>query len=558
MPTKIVIVGGVAGGASAAARARRLSEDSEIVLIERGPYISFANCGLPYHIGGTIPERDDLLVMTVGKMKARFNLDIRTRQEVTAIDRQNRTVTVRKVDTGDTYTESYDKLILSPGAEPIRPPIPGAEGEHVHTLRTIPDMDGIVADIQSRKASRAVIVGGGYIGLEVAENLHERGLEVTLVEMLNQVMAPLDPEMAETVHEVMRRHGVELLLNDQVTRIDDSDGALTVSTRGGKKIEADICIMGVGVRPESRLAREAGLELGARDTIKVNPQMQTSDPDVYAVGDAVEVVDFVTGLPTFVPLAGPANRQGRTAADHIFGRDAGYHGTQGTAICKIFDWSVAVTGANEKTLRTAGTPYLKNYTHNHQHAGYYPGAQFVTIKLLFAPDTGKVLGAQVVGPDGVDKRIDVLATAIRFGSTVYDLEHLELAYAPPYGAAKDPVNMAGFAAVNILRGDVKVTYPETVRANDHEATLVDVRTPGEFEQGHVPGAVNIPVDEIRARLDDVPRDKPVHVCCGTGLRSYVATRILNQHGIQAANVAGGYKSWCQGQAAGCQYEAKQR
>ncbi|NLK41169.1 MAG: FAD-dependent oxidoreductase, partial [Planctomycetes bacterium] len=541
---KVVIVGGVAGGASAAARLRRLSEDIEIILFERGEYISFANCGLPYHISGVIAERERLLVQTPQTMRKRFNIDVRTFSEVVRIDRENKRVIVRDLKADKEYTESYDRLILSPGAEPVRPPIPGIHSPGVFTLRNLADMDAILARIKDAKASRAVVIGGGYIGLEMVEALSERGLASTLVELEPQVMGTLDPEMAAPLADELRLNGVNLLLNTSVQTISEENGTLSVQLSSGDTVTTDMVIVAVGVRPETHLAKEAGLTIGARGGIVVKPSMQTSDPHIYAVGDAAEVTDFVSGAPTLIPLAGPANRQGRIAADHICGRDSAYRGTQGTAICKVFNLAAATTGLNEKGLKRTGIACEKIYVHAASHAGYYPGARQISLKLLFAPDSGKILGAQAVGADGVDKRIDVIAAAQRAGLTVQDLQHLELCYAPPFGSAKDPVNYAGFVASNVLNGDMPICHADDVVNPAPNQLLLDVRTTDEFERGTIPGAICIPLDELRDRLNELPRDKEIMVFCQVGLRGYLACRILNQRGCRCRNLTGGYKTYC--------------
>ncbi|MBN1362258.1 MAG: FAD-dependent oxidoreductase [Sedimentisphaerales bacterium] len=541
---RIVIVGGVAGGASAAARARRLSEDAEIVMFERGEYISFANCGLPYHIGGQIRERDRLLVQTPKMMSRRFAIDVRTRSEVTRIDRAKHEVTVRDLAKGGDYQISYDALILSPGAEPVRPNIPGIESSRVFTLRSIPDMDAIKTAVEQQGAQRAVVVGGGYIGLEMTEALVDRGLIVALVELEPSVMGTVDPEMAAPLHEELRLHGVDLHLGTSVTEVTEQGGTVSMLLSDGKRIETDLVVMAVGVRPEVTLARDAGLQLGGRGGIVVDEHMRTSDPAIYAVGDAVEVTDFVGGHPTVISLAGPANRQGRIATNTIFGRESRYGKTQGTAICKVFNLAVATTGMNEKSLKKQQIAYEKVYVHPASHAGYYPGASQLSLKLLFEPQTGKVLGAQCVGTKGVDKRIDVIAVALRAGMTVFDLQDLELCYAPPFGSAKDPVNYAGFVAANAIVGDMPVCHVEDVLNPRDNQRLIDVRTPGEVQAGTVPGAVNIPLDELRSRLDTIPKDKELLVVCQVGLRGYLACRILNQRGFSARNLTGGYKTYC--------------
>lgn len=542
-PKRLVIVGGVAGGASAAARARRLSEQAEIIMLERGEHVSFANCGLPYHIGGAIAERARLIVQTPEALRRRFRIDVRTRTEALRIDRERRVVLARDLASGAESEIPYDALILSPGAEPIRPPLPGGDSPRVLTLRNIADMDAIKRIVDQERPARAVVVGGGYIGLEMAEALRERQVGVTLVELGNQVMGPADPEMAVPLHQQLTLHGVDLRLETSITSVQDLDGALQVQLSDGSAVEAGLVIMAIGVKPDSRLAREAGLKVSERGGILVDERMRTSDPAIYAVGDAVQVQDFVTGAPALIPLAGPANRQGRIAADNIFGRPSAYKRTQGTAICKVFDTAIAMTGLSEKAARRAGRAYEKVYIHPASHAGYYPGAAPMSLKLVFDPESGKVLGAQAVGPDGVDKRIDVLAVAIRAGLSVFDLEDLELSYAPPYGSAKDPVNYAGFVAANALRGDVKLCHAADVSAPRADQALLDVRTPAEVAAGAIPGALNIPVDELRERLGELPRDKELLVNCQVGLRGYLACRILAQHGFACRNLSGGYKTW---------------
>jgi NADPH-dependent 2,4-dienoyl-CoA reductase/sulfur reductase-like enzyme/rhodanese-related sulfurtransferase len=537
---KLLIVGGVAGGASAAARARRLSEEAEIVLFERGPDVSFANCGLPYYLGGAITQRDKLLVVTPERLRQRYNLEVRTRTSVEAIDRQAKKVRARDLARSRDYEESYDKLILAPGAAPIRPPLPGIDLPGIFTLRNLQDMDAIVAALE-RGVRQAVVVGAGFIGLEVVENLVRRGVETTVIELQDQVLPPFDREMTTPVADHLSARGVTLLLGEAAEAFEQTADGLTVCLRSGQRLPAQLVVVGVGVRPENRLAVEAGLAVGPRGGIRVNEHMQTSDPDVYAVGDAVEVKDFVTGEPTQVPLAGPANRQGRIAADHVFGRPSRYRGTQGTAIVRVFDLTAALTGASEKTLRRLGRPYGKVYVHPAHHASYYPGAESMTLKLLFEPQTGKVLGAQAVGGAGVDKRIDVLAVAIQAGLTVFDLEEVELAYAPQYGSAKDPVNMAGFVAAGLLRGDQPQVGVEDLA--EGAPFLLDVRTPAEFAVGHIPGAVNVPVDELRSRLAELPRDRAITVYCQVGMRGYLALRILRQAGLRAANLGGGFKTY---------------
>jgi NADPH-dependent 2,4-dienoyl-CoA reductase/sulfur reductase-like enzyme/rhodanese-related sulfurtransferase len=541
---KLLIVGGVAGGASAAARARRLSEDAHIVLFERGPDVSFANCGLPYYIGGEIAERDKLLVATPARLRTRFNLDVRVRTSVEAIDRTGKKVRARDLVSGREYEEPYDKLILAPGAAPLRPPIPGIDLPGVFTLRNLQDMDRIKERLD-QGVRQAVVVGAGFIGLELVENLARRGIVNTVVELQDQVLPPFDKEMTTPIAEHLAAKGVSLLLGQSAAAIEQVSDGLAVHLQSGQRLPAQLVILGVGVRPENRLAADAGLEVGPRGGIRVNEHLQTSDPDIYAVGDAIEVKDFVTGEPAQVPLAGPANRQGRIAADHIFGRAVRYRGTQGTAIVRVFEKTAAMTGASEKVLRRAKRPYRKVYIHPTHHAGYYPGAEAMTLKVLFDPSTGRVLGAQAVGGAGVDKQIDVLAVAIQAGMTVFDLEVMELAYSPQYGSAKDPINMAGFVAGGMLRGDHPQVDVETVLAlaPSTRPLLVDVRTPQEFAAGHISDARNFPVDELRSRLAELPHERPIAAYCQVGQRGYLATRILRQAGLAASNVGGGYKTY---------------
>jgi NADPH-dependent 2,4-dienoyl-CoA reductase/sulfur reductase-like enzyme/rhodanese-related sulfurtransferase len=542
---KLVIVGGVAGGASAAARARRLSEDAEIVLFERGPDVSFANCGLPYYIGGEIADREKLLVVKPALLKDRFRLDVRTRTSVESIDRAAKTVRVRSLADGREYEEPYDKLILAPGAAPLRPPIPGIDLPGIVTLRNLEDTDRIKA-LVDRGIRGAVVVGAGFIGLEMAENLVRRGVATTVVELQDQVLPPLDREMAQPIARTLAAHGVGLRLGQSAEAFEPAGEGVVVRLTSGERLPAGLVILGVGVRPENQLAVAAGLDVGPRGGIRVDDQMRTSDPDIYAVGDAVEVKGFVSGAPAQVPLAGPANRQGRIAADTIFGRDSRYRGTQGTAIVRVFEATAAMTGESEKGLRRAGRDYRKVYVHPNQHAGYYPGAKAMTLKLLFSPGDGRILGAQAVGEDGVDKRIDVLAVAIQAGMTVFDLEEAELAYSPQYGSAKDPINMAGFVAAAVARGEYPQVYAEDLEswpADRRGSILLDVRTAREFDAGAIPGATHIPIDELRTRLDEFPRDRPIVVYCQAGQRGYVATRLLRHAGFDAANLAGGYRTF---------------
>jgi NADPH-dependent 2,4-dienoyl-CoA reductase/sulfur reductase-like enzyme/peroxiredoxin family protein/rhodanese-related sulfurtransferase/TusA-related sulfurtransferase len=534
---KIVIVGGVAAGMSAAARLRRLDEQAEIVVFEKDEHVSFANCGLPYHIGGAIAHRHSLLVQTPESLKTTLNLDVRIFSEVVAIDRAGRTVRVRETRTGRTYDEPYDKLVLTPGAKSIRPPMPGLEHPAIFELRNIADMDRIVAKVKAG-AKRAVVMGG-YIGIEAAENLRQRGLEVVLVEKMPQIMGPLDPEMAHYLQEQLELHGIQVLTQAGVTGFRDEGGQVTVLLETGIHIVTDLVVFALGSTPNTDLAKAAGLQLGSRGGIAVNEHMQTSDANIFAGGDAVETVEFVSGQPVYIPMAGPANRQGRMIADNLCGRDSRYRGTQGTSVLKAFDLTVATTGLNEKVLKRAGIPFRKIYVHPFGHASYYPGTAQMHIKLLFSPDGKRILGAQIAGYDGVDKRIDVLATAMRGGLGVWDLEHLELAYAPPYGSAKDPVNMAGFTACNLLRGDVEFWYAEEFGALPANAVLLDVRTPNEFSAWHIPGAVNVPLGTLRTKADSLDHAKSNFIYCKVGLRSYLAYRILKQRGFTAKTLAGG-------------------
>ena len=537
---KLVIVGGVAGGASAAARARRLSEDAQIVLFERGPDVSFANCGLPYHIGGEIANRDKLLIVTPARLRERFNLDVRIRSKVESIDRANKRVRVTNLADGSQYDESYDKLILAPGATPILPPLPGIDLTGIFTLRTLNDMDRIIRSIQ-QGVKEAVVIGAGFIGLELVEQFVRRGISTTVVELQDQVLPPFDKEMTAPIVEQLLQKGVKLLLNNSAKSFEKSADGILMRLNSGQSLPAQIVIIGVGVRPENKLAVDAGLEIGPRAGIHVNEHLQTSDPDIYAVGDAIETFDFVTGQPTQVPLAGPANRQGRIAADNIFGRLSRFRGTQGTAIVRVFDVIAALTGASEKGLQRISRPYRKVYIHPGNHVGYFPGAQGMTLKILFDPHSGKVLGAQAAGGAGVDKRIDVLAVAIQAGMTVFDLEEVELAYAPQFGAAKDPINMAGFVAAGLVRDDHPQIDVEYVL--QQEPYLLDVRTPEEFAAGHFPDSVNIPVDDLRKRIGEIPVDRQIAVYCQVGQRGYLATRILRQKGFNAVNIGGGYKTY---------------
>ncbi|ENM3895633.1 NADH oxidase, putative [Vibrio cholerae] len=561
--TKIVIIGGVAGGASAAARARRLSEDAEIIMFERGPYVSFANCGLPYHIGGDIKERSNLLLQTPESFLARFNVDVRTMNEVLRINRAAKTITVRNLLDQSEYDENYDFLLLSPGAGPVIPPIPGIQNPLTHSLRNIPDMDKIIQTLQMNKPEHATVVGGGFIGLEMMEAFHQLGIKTTLIEMADQVMTPVDREMAGFAHAEIRAKGIDLRLGAALKSVEYRPAATLPSAESGESLEhkhvegeldlvlsngdtltTDILIMAIGVRPETKLAAEAGLQLGELGGIWVNEQMQTSDPAIYAVGDAVEEKDFVTGKQTLVPLAGPANRQGRMAADNMLGRNESYQGTQGTAICKIFDLAIASTGKNEKQLKREGIAYEKVYVHTASHASYYPGAEVVSFKMLFDPQTGKIFGAQAVGKDGIDKRIDVMAVAQRAGMTVEQLQHLELTYAPPFGSAKDVINQAAFVATNLMKGDAKAIHFDEIDNLTDEQVLLDVRNPMELQNmGYLPGAINIPVDQLRQRMNELPKDKEIVIYCQVGLRGNVAYRQLVNNGFKARNLIGGYRTY---------------
>lgn len=548
---KVVIIGGVAGGATAAARLRRNDDRAEIVLVERGPYISFANCGLPYHMSGAIPERGQLLVTSEDRFEARYGVDVRSRTEAIAIDRTKKTVVLRDLDTGIEREESYDRLLLSPGADAVRPPLKGIESKRIFTLRNIPDLDRIMEHLQAAKPRRAVVIGGGFIGIEVAENLHERGLFVTLVEGANHILAPFDDEMAAIVHAHMKEKNVELYLGDKIEHFEDKADNTLVFLSSGKRLQADLVVLAIGVRPETTLARGAGLELGTTGGIKVNRFLQTSDPDIFAVGDAVEIAHAVGGHPALIPLAGPANRQARIAADNILAADDAerteYKGTLGTAILKAFDLAAGSTGLNEAQLLARGIPYRATITHGGSHASYYPGSKPLSLKLLYAPG-GVVLGAQAVGADGIDKRIDVIAATIHAGGTVEDLAELELAYAPPFGSAKDPVNIAGYVAMNVLNGSHEVIdWRELKRILDTEPDriqLVDVRTPEEFEIATLPRARNVELDHLRERLGDLDPAKPTVVFCQVGLRGYLAYRILKQRGFShVRNLTGGIKTY---------------
>ncbi len=540
---KILIVGGVAGGATAATRLRRLSEENEVIIFEKGQYVSFANCGLPYHISGTIDKRDALLLQTPESLKERYNLDVRVFTEVLSIYTVDKKVSVKNLQTGEIYLENYDKLLLSPGAEPIKPPFEGIDSDKIYTLRNIPDMDKIVA--KTKNAQNFVVVGGGFIGLEVAENLIEAGKSVKLVELGNQVMAPVDFDIASFVHEKAKQKGLELLLNVGVEKFNDKGETIEVFLNNGTSLETDAVILAIGVKPETKLAVEAGLEIGETRGILVNEFMQTSNPDIYAVGDAIEVAHYINNKKVLIPLAWPANRQGRIVADNmVLGNQYKYTGSLGSSILKFFELSVASTGLNEKTLKRFGIPYKTAIVTRGHHAGYYPGAKNMVLKLIF-DENGKIFGAQAVGEAGVDKRIDVIATAIKGNLTVYDLPEIEITYAPPFNSAKDPVNIAGYAAENILKGDLEmVNYDEFwdfVKEND--AVILDVRTSKEFSGGAIEGAININVDDLRANLEKLDKNKMYAIYCQVGLRGYLANRIMRNNGFRAVNLNGGYNLW---------------
>lgn len=535
---KTVIIGGVAGGASAAARLRRLNEHDEIIILERGDFISFANCGLPYYIGGEITDKRMLTLQTPESFRSRFNIDVRIKNEAVKIFPEKHIVQIRRVDSGEVYEEGYDRLILSPGAKPIRPNIKGIDQPHVFTLRNIPDTMKIKSFIENEAPKKAVVVGGGYIGVEMAENLANAGLEVAVVELADHLIAPLDYDMAADVHQYIQSRGIKLYLSNGVTEITNRD---VILQKGN--IAADMVIMSVGVTPETTLAKECGMAVNGRGSIIVNSRMQTSVPDIYAVGDAVEVKDFVTDASAFIPLAGPANKQGRIAADNISGIPSEYSGTQGSSVLKLFDMTIAATGLNEKRAKETGIEYDKSYTYSASHASYYPGAENMSVKVLWDKHTHKLLGAQIVGFDGVDKRMDVLAAAIRFGAKVTELKELELCYAPPFGSAKDPVNMVGYVAENVISGKVKQFFWNDVEAlpRDGSVTLLDVRTKSEAARGMIGGFVNIPLDDLRYGLENIPKDKPVYVYCHSGLRSYIACRLLSGYGYDCYNLAGGWR-----------------
>lgn len=538
---KTVIIGGVAGGATAAARLRRLDENAEIIIIERSGYISYANCGLPYYIGEEIKDRSALTLQTPQSFYNRFRIDARVRQEAVKINRNDKSVVIRRLDTGEEYTESYDKLILSPGARPVMPPLPGIDSSRIMTLRTVEDTFKIYDYISDHSPKKAVVVGGGFIGLETAENLLRRGIDVALVERSTHVMPPFDEDMAAIMHNCIKANGIDLRVDTSVTGFKETDNGISVLTENGGTIDADMVVMSVGVAPDSTLAKDAGLELGIRGSIAVNANMLTSDENIYAVGDAVEVNNFVSGKKALIALAGPANKQGRIAADNICGIKSEFKGSQGSSVLKLFSMTAASTGLTNFAAAEAGYSYDNVILTSASHATYYPGASNMTVKVTFEKGTGKILGAQIVGYDGVDKRIDVLSAAIRAGMTGYDLTELDLAYAPPYSSAKDPVNMAGYVIENIMSGKVKqVHWGEVINNKDDNVFLLDTRTDMEYAAGNIPNAVHIPVDVLRERIEEVPKDKKIYVYCQSGLRSYIACRILEQKGYECYNISGGY------------------
>ena len=540
---KVVIVGGVAGGATAAARLRRLDESAEIVVFERSGYVSYANCGLPYYIGGVITDRAELTLQTPESFWRRFRVDMRVRHEVTAIHPDTKTVDVKNLATGEVFAESYDKLILSPGARPTQPALPGVGIDRLFTLRTVEDTLKLREFIEQHHPRSAVLAGGGFIGIELVEELRELGLDVTVVQRPKQLLNPLDADMAAFLHAQLREKGVKLMLGRTVEGFAADGDRVNVLIKDEAPLTADMVVLAIGVTPDTGLARDAGLELGIKGSIVVNDRMETSVPDIYAVGDAVQVKHSVTGQDALLSLAGPANKQGRIAADNICGGDSRYLGSQGSSVIKVFDMTIAATGVNEKTARQAGIDCDKVFLSPMSHAGYYPGGKVMTMKVVFEKGTYRLLGAQIVGYEGVDKRIDVLATAIHAGLTGPQLKDLDLAYAPPYSSAKDPVNMAGFMIENLSRGLVEQFFPEDVDAlpRDGSATLLDVRTPGEYAAGHAEGFVNLPVDDLREHLAEIPADKPVYLICQSALRSYIACRILSQHGLRCSHLSGGWR-----------------
>ena len=554
---KVVIVGGVAGGATAAARLRRLDETAEIVVFERSGCVSYANCGLPYSIGGVIEDEAELTLQTPESFSRRFRVQMKVHHEVTGIDRAAKTVTVHNLETGETFTESYDKLLLAPGAKPTQPALPGTGLDRLFTLRTVEDTLCIRRFVDERHPRSVVLAGGGFIGLELAENLRELGLDVTIVQRPRHLMTPFDPDMAALLHAEVRAHGIHLALGHTVEGFADTNGGVQVLLKDEAPLQADMVVLAIGVTPDSHLAADAGLELGLKGSILVNDRMQTSDPDIYAVGDAVQVRQFVTGQPALIALAGPANKQGRIAADNMAGGNSRYKGSQGSSVLKVFSLTAATTGLSETAARKAGLDADAVVLSPMNHAGYYPGGHILTMKVVFERSTGRILGAQIVGAEGVDKRIDVLATAIRAGMNAYDLTELDLAYAPPYSSAKDPVNMAGYMIENLLTGRVRQFRLDELAAlpRDGSVTLLDARTPGEYRRGHADGFINLPVDDLREHLAELDPGKPVYVMCQSGLRSYLACRILSQHGFTCFNFAGGYRFYEAVTTDRCQREA---
>lgn len=542
---KYVVIGAVAGGASAAARLRRLDEQAEIVMFEKGEYVSYANCGLPYYIGEVIQERNKLFVQTAASFKSRFNIDVRISTEVIAIDPIQKTVSAKNLLTGEEYQESYDKLVLSPGAEPIRPPLNGINLPGIYTLRNVADTDYIKSFVQKHTTSKVVVIGAGFIGLEMAENLHDLGMKVSIIEMGNQILAPVDYPIAALVQQHIRSKGVDLRLSTAVTGFEALEKGVKVLFKDGSSIDAEMVLLSIGVRPDTKLANMAGLILGAAKGIWVNEFLQTSHPDIYAVGDAIEFANPITGQSMNTYLAGPANKQGRIAANNIvMGNQTKYHGAINTAIVKVFDMTVATAGTASKHLKNAGVKHIVSTNHSGSHAGYYPGAKQMAIQIAFSPEDGKIYSAQIAGQEGVDKRIDILSSLIQRGSNIAELVEFEHAYAPPYSSAKDPVNMAGFVAENILLDRLRVFYWDQVSQLPETALLLDVRTKVEFEAGHIPNAINIPVDEIRDRMQEIPTNRPIYIYCEAGLRGYLAQRILRQTGYETvANLSGGYVSW---------------
>jgi NADPH-dependent 2,4-dienoyl-CoA reductase/sulfur reductase-like enzyme/rhodanese-related sulfurtransferase len=542
---KYIIIGAVAGGASTAARLRRMDEKADIIIFEKGEYISYANCGLPYYIGNVIKDRNQLFVQTASSFNQRFNIDVRVMTEVTAIDPLQKIITAKNQITGEVYTESYDKLVLSPGAEPVRPPLPGILSEGIFTLRNVNDTDYIKSYIEEKQAKKAVVVGAGFIGLEMAENLHHLGLDITIIEMGNQILAPLDFPIAALVQQQIRSKGVDLRLNTRVAGFENENDELTVLLKNGEAIDADLVILSIGVRPDTKLATQAGLKIGAAKGIWVNEYLQTSNPSIYAVGDAIEFTNPITGQSMNTYLAGPANKQGRICANNIvLGNHQKYNGSINTAIVKVFDMTVATAGTASKHLVVANIEHIVSTTHSGSHAGYYPGSRQMSIQIAFSPIDGQLYSAQIAGYDGVDKRIDILSSIIQRKGTIEDLTEFEHAYAPPYSSAKDPVNMAGYAAENILKDRLKVFYWNEIAALDKNAVLVDVRTVKEFKTGHISNAISIPVDEIRDRLAEIPKDKNIYIYCAVGLRGYLAHRIVKQSGFEKVfNLSGGYFLW---------------